>query len=175
MSGQTQLIVGAVALAAVPLAVWLIRRQAASKVSEVELHAYQKDFLDSMAMALGLGDAAGALQMIVDQAMSDDSIKKAIFDDLHCVHCGSVSPAAWIKEHKGKKEPYPLALSAPAVAFLSAELLPKVEKVGEPPKKQVVPGPLRADLHKAVRCSIDWAIKHYGALVDGKIDAKKLQ
>jgi hypothetical protein len=158
-SGQRKLTVGVVALAAIPLAVWLIRRSAGSKV---ELHEYQKDFLDSMAEAQGLGGPGPALQVIVDKAMSDDGVQKAIFNDVHCVHCGSVAPPVWIKDRKGKKEPYTLALSAPAVAFLNAELLPRVEKVGEPPKKQVVPGPLRADMHKAARCCIDWAIKNYG-------------
>ena len=42
----------------------------------------------------------------------------------------------------------------------------KVEKKGDPPKKQIVEAPLRADKDKAARCCVDWAIKEYG--VEGK-------
>jgi hypothetical protein len=140
--------------------------------SEFELHAYQKDFLDNLANARGLDGAAAALQEIVDRAMSDDSVRKAIFENFHCVHCGSVSPAQWISARKGKKEAYDLALTRPAVAFLGKAMLVQVEKVGEPPVRQVVPGPLRADANKAARCCIDWAIKNYGALADGKINGE---
>ena len=44
-----------------------------------------------------------------------------------------------------------------------------MERLGEPPKKQVVPGaPKRADSSKAVRCCVDWAIKVSGALQSGQ-------
>jgi hypothetical protein len=65
---------------------------------------YQIDFLNSCKAEGGAAGAAGALQAIVDKAMSDDKVKAAIFDDFHCIHCGSVSPAEWIASRKGKKE-----------------------------------------------------------------------
>jgi len=48
-----------------------------------------------------------------------------------------------------------------------------VEKLGEPPKKQVVAGAKTSNIHKAARCCIDWAIKHFDAVADGKLSAKK--
>merc|ERR1711924_58513 len=90
-----------------------------------------------------------------------EPVRKAVFDDLHCVHCGSLNPADWIKTRKGDKKHYGMQLSEAAVAFLNREHLVKVEKVGEPPKKQVVPGPKRSDASKAVRCCVDWAIKDF--------------
>ena len=71
-----------------------------------------------------------------------------------------------MQNRKGKKEPYPLALSDKGAAYLAGEVLVKVEKLGEPPKRTVVEGPLRADKDKAARCCVDWAIKQYGE--DGK-------
>ena len=101
--------------------------------------------------------------------MSDPATKSAIFDELHCIHCGSVNPAEWIATRKGDKEAVPLALSAPAAAFLEEPSLVKVARVGEPPKKQVVPGPRTSDAGKAARCCVDWAIKEYGAVATGQI------
>ena len=50
-----------------------------------------------------------------------------------------------------------LPLSAAAASFLEQPMLVKVERLGEPPKKQVVPGaPKHADASKAVRCCVDW-------------------
>jgi hypothetical protein len=129
-----------------------------------ELHGYQADYLKKMAASQGLGSDASALQSIVDKAMASESVEKAIFDTFHCVHCGSVSPAPWIAERKGKKIAYPLAVSAEAVNFLSGELLVPVGPPG--PSKKVQPGARRADPHKAARCCIDWAIKEFGP--DGK-------
>ena len=43
-----------------------------------------------------------------------------------------------------------------------AVVRPRVVKVGEPPKRQVVPGPMRADKDKAARMCVDWAIQKYG-------------
>ena len=60
-------------------------------------------------------------------------------------------------------------LSANTVAFLKQKLIKKVGRVGDPPVKQIVPGPIEADVSKAVRCCVDWAIKKYNALPDGKI------
>ena len=134
----------------------------------LQLHGYQKDFLAKMAKAQGLGSDGAALQSIVYQAMSNSSIKSAIFDDFHCVHCGSVTPAEWIKARKGKKEPHALALSGEAVAFLGGALLVPVAKVGEPPKRQIVEGARTADANKAARCCVDWAIKNFGAVADGE-------
>ncbi len=132
----------------------------------IELHAYQKDFLD--ALGAGKGGAVGALQRIVDRAMTEPRVKAAVFDEFHCVHCGSVSPADWIKTRKGTKSGYRLRLSGPALAFLSSPLLVTVEKRGDPPKRMVTDrSAKRADASKAARCCIDWAIKNYGALADG--------
>ncbi len=134
-----------------------------------ELHGYQIDFLDEFARARGLKGAASALQAIVDEASGSETVRAAIFDSFHCVHCGSVSPAEWISSRKGKKEAYALAVTKDAVAFLSKEHLVPVEKRGEPPKRQIVEGPRRADVNKAARCCVDWAIKQYGASADGTI------
>ena len=52
-----------------------------------------------------------------------ESVKAAIFDTFHCVHCGSVSPPEWISARKGTKTPYVLSVSSEAVVFLSSDLL----------------------------------------------------
>ena len=78
---------------------------------------------------------------------------------------------------RGARDVVPTApvipLTPAAVTFLTSDLLVKVEKLGEPPKKQVVPGPLTADANKAARCCVDWAIKHYGAVGNGQVVNKK--
>jgi hypothetical protein len=130
-----------------------------------ELHGYQKVFLGRMASAQGLASEAAALQSIVEQAASTESVKKAIFDDFHCVHCGSKNPPEWINSAKGKTA-CPLPVSAEAVSFLSGALLVPVGPPG--PSKKVQDGPRRADPHKAARCCIDWAIKEYGDEGKGK-------
>jgi hypothetical protein len=135
--------------------------------TKFELHGYQSDFLEKLGSSQG-SSAAEALQGIVDRAMADVKVKAAIFDDFHCVHCGSVSPAEWIKARKGKKAPHALALSDKAVAFLGGALLVPVAKVGEPPKRQIVEGARTADANKAARCCVDWAIKNFGAVADGE-------
>jgi hypothetical protein len=84
---------------------------------------------------------------------------------------GSKDPAEWIATRKGKKEPYSLPISSDKIKFLSGEILLKVGPPG--PQKAIIPGPKRADASKAVRCCVDWAIKHYGALATGTVDAKK--
>ena len=124
---------------------------------------YQIDYLKKMADSQGLESDAAALQSIIDKAMGADSVKAAIFDTFHCVHCGSKNPAPWIADRKGKIA-YPLAVSADAVTFLSGRLLLPVGPPG--PNKKVQEGPRRSDPHKAARCCIDWAIKEYGP--DGK-------
>ena len=122
-----------------------------------DLHGYQQDFLQTMAASQGLATPAAALERIVGQAMTDAKIQAAIFDEFHCIHCGSVNPAEWIATRKGDKEPMTLPLSAAAASFLEQPMLVKVERLGEPPKKQVVPGaPKHADSSKAVRCCVDW-------------------
>lgn len=149
-----------------------LKTKALSKLT-VELHGYQKDFLDELAIARGLGGAAGALQALVDQALGSEKVSSDIFDVFHCVHCGGVSPAEWISTRKGTKVAYDFAVTKDAATFLSKELLVPVEKRGDPPKRQVVEGPRRADVSKAARCCIDWAIKEYGATSDGKVKADK--
>lgn len=131
-----------------------------------ELHSYQKVFLDNLGASHG--GAGVALQMIVTRAINEPKVKAAIFDDFHCVHCGSVNPADWIKNQKGDKTPYKLQIGSEAKSFLRQPLLVPVEKRGEPPKRQIVEGPRRADVSKAARCCVDWAIKNYGAIKDGK-------
>ena len=122
-----------------------------------DLHGYQQDFLQTMAASQGLATPAAALERIVGQAMTDAKIQAAIFDEFHCIHCGSVNPAEWIATRKGDKKPMTLPLSAAAASFLEQPMLVKVERLGEPPKKQVVPGaPKHADASKAVRCCVDW-------------------
>ena len=137
-----------------------------SRGTKVELHAYQKRFLGRLG-AKSSQTAAGALTMIVRRAMKDRKVKAEIFDQLQCVHCGSVKPAAWVKEHKGK-QPYSLALDQQVRSFLTGSLLLACEKRGEPPQKQLVDGPRAADMHKAARCCVDWAIKAYDAVADGE-------
>jgi len=154
-------------------------------IATFELHEYQIKFLESLAtsklkaveeyaQSSGTSGAAAALGSIVAQAMQSAAVHSAVYDTFHCVHCGSVQPAAWIKEHKGKKAPYELAVPKDVSKFLATSLLVPVEKLGEPPVRQVVPGARKADASKAARCAIDWAIKSYEAVETGvpKIAAK---
>jgi cytochrome b involved in lipid metabolism len=131
------------------------------------LHSYQSDFLASLAAAQGLTSPAAALEGIVSRAMAESGVKAAIFDALQCIHCGSADPADWIDWGCGKQATA-LVLNAPEAAFLAQPLLLQVERVGEPPAKQLVPGPRSVDASKAARCCIDWAIKEYGALMTGQ-------
>jgi len=139
-----------------------------SKKPTFDLHAYQHDFLAAMAAQSGLSSAAAALEAIVVRAMLEPEVRAAMYDGFHCVHCGSKNPATWIKERKGKKEPYTLPVNKQVSSFLASDLLVPVEKLGEPPVRQVVPGPRKADPSKAARVAVDWAIQAYGALVDGE-------
>ena len=110
-----------------------------------------------------LAGPAAALQKIVNLAMTDPSIKAAIFDEtFHCLHCDSKAPPDWIQNRKGAYMPYALALTPISCAFLG---MPMLLPVGPPgPDKAVIPGEaLRADANKAVRCCIDWAIKEFQA------------
>ena len=152
-----------------PLVLFALLRFQKSRGSHemCELHSYQKAFLDSLGAAHG--GAGGALQMIVTRAMNEPKVKAAIFDNFHCIHCGSVNPADWIKTQKGDKAPYKLKIGYEARSFLRQPLLVPVEKRGEPPKRQIVEGPRRSDVSKAARCCVDWAIKKYGAVADGSI------
>ena len=136
-----------------------------------ELHGYQRDFLATLAAAQGHNSASTALESIVSQAMSDPATKAAIFDKMHCIHCGSVKPAEWIATRKGDKEATPLVLTPSAAAFLAEPLLVKVDRVGQPPVKQVVPGPRTSNVGKAARCCVDWAIQEYGAVETGQVSA----
>eukprot|EP01043_Picozoa_sp_COSAG02_P068526 COSAG02_NODE_11414_length_1728_cov_215.445058_2_plen_273_part_00 len=137
------------------LVVWL-HREDTTVVMSYELHGYQRDFLATLGTAHGSSQAA-ALESIVGQAISSPATKSAIFDEFHCIHCGSVDPAEWIATRKGDKKPMTLPLSTAAASFLEQPMLVKVERLGEPPKKQVVPGaPKHADSSKAVRCCVDW-------------------
>ena len=115
----------------------------------IYLHGYQKDFLDRMAKARGMPSAGVALESVVSLAMSDQQRKRAVFETVHCVHCNSVEPAAWIDDRKHDKRGYELNLTAAAREYLAGPLLAKVEKFGDPPVKQVTGGPLRTDKHKA--------------------------
>lgn len=147
------------------------------------LHAYQLDFLETLgasgapeveecATKYSISGPSAALQALAEEAIGDAKVQAECFDGFHCVHCGSVNPAAWIKERKGTKVPVELAVTKLVVSFLSMELLVPVEKRGEPPKRQVVEGARRADKDKAARCLVDWAIKNRNAVEDGKVKAK---
>lgn len=148
-----------------------------------ELHAYQHDFLTAMASSSlpaveavtekhGVTGAAAALQVLAEQALEDSKVRAKMYDTFQCVHCGSKNPAAWIKDRKGKKEPYTLPVTEQVSSFLATALLVPVAKLGEPPVRQVVEGPRKADPSKAARVAIDWAIQEYGALEDGKPKTK---
>lgn len=137
----------------------------------IELHQYQKDFLETLARAQGRPSLSAALQALVELPMSDPQVRAQIFDTFHCVHCKGVSPAEWINTRKGEKLGYSFELSSAAVAFLGETMLVPVERVGDPPIKKVVSGPRRADSSKAARCCLDWAIKKYKAQPDGNINA----
>jgi len=137
-------------------------------VIHIDLHAYQDDFLAAFATAKTT-TKNGALTLLVERAMDDKDVFAQVFDDFHCVHCGGVNPAGWIKERKGQKKPYSFEVTARVRRFLDKPLLVKVEKVGNPPKKTITDAQnRRSDVSKAARCCIDWAIKNYGALSDGK-------
>ena len=142
------------------------------KKVDVELHSYQKDFLDTLGKDKSLGafilrgDASSALSWIVRRAMRNPSVRSEIFDTFHCVHCGSVKPPEWISTRKGDKRKHKLKLDPPLQKFLSGELLLPVEKRGTPPARQVIEGPKRADLSKAARCCVDWAIKNEGRFAE---------
>jgi len=97
-----------------------------SKSSKIELHAYQNDFLNTMASAQGYSGPGAALQSIIEIAKKNPSIKSEIFDDFHCIHCGSVSPAEWIATRKGTKTPYAIDINAEALTFLGDKNLVKV-------------------------------------------------
>ena len=78
--------------------------------------------------------------------------KKEIPADCRLHDCaGSVKPAEWIATRKGDKEATPLVLTPSAAAFLAEPLLVKVDRVGQPPVKQVVPGPRTSNVGKAAR------------------------
>ena len=133
------------------------------------LHGYQIDYLGTLARAKALDSPAAALQHIVDAVMGSDAKRDAAFNAVHCVHCGSVSPAEWIASRKGQKDEHALAISGAAKAFLASEIVATVGKVGAPPKKVIVAEKgLRSDPGKAARVCIDWAIKVCGA--DGTKD-----
>ena len=136
--------------------------------ASLEIHGYQKEFLGKMAKAQGMGSEGAALQSIVYGAMSNAGIKSAIFDDFHCVHCGSKNPPDWVKNGMGKTATA-LDISEECIAFLSEPILVAVGPPG--PKKALQPEkPNRADVNKAARTCIDWAIKEYGD--DGKTKGK---
>ena len=136
--------------------------------ASLEIHGYQKEFLGKMAKAQGMGSEGAALQSIVYGAMSNAAIKSAIFDDFHCVHCGSKNPPDWVKNGMGKTATA-LDISEECIAFLSQPILVAVGPPG--PKKALQPEkPNRADVNKAARTCIDWAIKEYGD--DGKAKGK---
>lgn len=133
----------------------------------LELHGYQRDFLETLGKEHD--GSSGALQAIVDRALTEEAVRNAIFEDLHCIHCGSVSPEPWIAKRKGDKQGVAIILTAAARELLASPVLVTVEKRGEPPTKQVVKdGPKRSDASKAARCAVDWAIKDSGALKHGK-------
>merc|ERR1719464_2067577 len=82
------------------------------------LHGYQLDYLGTLANAKALDSPAAALQYIVDAVMGSKEKRAAVFEDIHCVHCGSVRPAKWIASRKGKKVEHEFAISGEAATFL---------------------------------------------------------
>ena len=138
--------------------------------ASLELHGYQKDFLDTLGVKLDNSGPSAALEFLVGKAIADAAVHEEIYGSFHCVHCGSVKPAEWIRTRKGTKTPYALDLSAETSAFLGQSILKQVEKVGDPPVRQVVPGPLWSDASKAARMAVDWAIQNYDAAADGIIN-----
>jgi len=145
-----------------------------STYTTIELHGYQKDFLDSLcAMPGPWGSvdprgASGALQSIVDLAMSNAKVKADIFGEVQCLHCTSAKPAAWIADNM-EKFPHRMLLEPDAAQFLASELLLDAQVFGTKKVKKLVEGPRKADASKAARCCVDWAIKAHGATADGKI------
>ena len=133
----------------------------------LEMHGYQMDYLTTLATSLPSNfmtkaSPSDALTMLVERALNEPQIMSAVFDSFHCNHCGS--PAPWIKERKGKT-PQSFHLSRKVRRFLAEPLLLRVEKVGNPPvRKAIYDAPRIADMDKAARCCVDWAIKHYGPL-----------
>ena len=89
----------------------------------IELHGYQRDFLDNVAASsltpplppylhpFLSSSRHEALQSLIELAMADEDVRSEIFGDFHCVHCGGVNPADWINKHKGDKQAYPFELS----------------------------------------------------------------
>lgn len=156
-----------------------------SSGTEIELHSYQKLFLQSFSAVNGLEPGASldaivvrlclgtcmltVILALVSQALAKDpKVYEEIWGDFICIHCGSVSPADWIKNNKGDKKMYSYDLAPVTVKMLSEAELKKVEKVGDRPVKQVVDGPSKKDIHKAARVAIDWAIMKFDALADGQ-------
>lgn len=136
-----------------------------AEILSLELHGYQLEFLDMLSEYEG--HPGYALQYLVERAARESRVKAACFDKIHCVHCGSVNPAEWIKTAGiGNKQRLEWPLSSRACSLLKSRLILPVEKVGTPPKKQIVDGPRRVDASKAARCVIDWAIGNYDALTD---------
>ena len=136
--------------------------------TKIQLHKYQVNFLNNFTVINSLGDGpAPALDAIVKLAAQDKTVYEEMYGDFICIHCGSVNPADWINNFKGEKLPYDMKLDSASVKLLSSAPLKKVEKLGEPPKKQVVDGPTRTDIHKAARVAVDWAIQKFNALSDG--------
>merc|ERR1719162_1742494 len=95
-----ELIVGAIIVAAI---IWFVMFRG----TLIEMHQYQKDFLDTMVQkgTEGATNSATALAVIVQLAQKSSKVHGEIFDGFHCIHCGSVKPADWIANRKGKKEP----------------------------------------------------------------------
>merc|ERR1740130_107927 len=109
----------------------------------IELHGYQRDFLDNVAASsltpplppylhpFLSSSRHEALQSLIELVMSDEDIRSEVFGDFHCVHCGGVNPADWINKHKGDKQAHPFELSNEVVDFLGTNLLVPVDRVGE--------------------------------------------
>lgn len=137
-----------------------------SKTLRIELHGYQMEFLQMLSEYEG--HPRNAMQFLCTRAAREPEVKCAIFDHLHCVHCSSKQPASWIKSAGiGNRQGFEWPLSAAVCELLTSELLLPVEKVGSPPMKRlVIDGQRRADVSKAARCIIDWAIVNYGAQTD---------
>jgi hypothetical protein len=119
----------------------------------------------------GATTADQALEFIVEKAMAEKMVYNEIFDNFHCVHCGSKKPADWIANRKGKKIHCSLTLKPPTIAFLDGTILLSVGPPG-PTKAVQRDQPKRADASKAARCCIDWAIQYYGSTATGKINDK---
>ena len=113
-------------------------------VREIELHNYQDEFLAA--------HGAGALGLLINHAAENPAEWAAIFRTVHCHRCDNEDGEnAW----KKSKHPVQLELSGAHWDFLEARVanVEGLELEEKGPAMRAV-----ADLDKAVRCAIDWAV-----------------